>query len=86
MAYPLHNAINSVDDLVIAVRNDAQALYDEMIAVHKCFTGLETRAESLDVRVADLLTQSQSLDDDDDDDDDDINLRPRDLPEGIGTC
>jgi hypothetical protein len=26
------------------------------------------------------------LDDDDDDDDDDINLRPRDLPKGIGTC
>ena len=25
-------------------------------------------------------------DDDDDDDDDDINLRPRDLPKGIGTC
>jgi hypothetical protein len=24
--------------------------------------------------------------DDDDDDDDDINLRPRDLPKGIGTC
>jgi hypothetical protein len=23
---------------------------------------------------------------DDDDDDDDINLRPRDLPKGIGTC
>jgi hypothetical protein len=22
----------------------------------------------------------------DDDDDDDINLRPRDLPKGIGTC
>jgi len=61
MAYPLHHAINSVDDLVITVRNDAQALYDEMVAVHKYFTGLETRAESLDVRVADLLAQSQSL-------------------------
>jgi hypothetical protein len=61
MAYPLHNAINSVDDLATTVRNNAQALFDEMVAVHKYFTGLETRAEGLEERVADLLTQSQSL-------------------------
>ena len=61
MAYPLHNAINSVDDLATTVRNNAQAFYDEMVAAHKYFTGLETRAEGLDKRVADLLAQSQSL-------------------------
>ena len=61
MAYPLHNAINSVDDLVTTVRNNAQAFYDEMVAAHKYFTGLKTRAEGLDKRVADLLAQSQSL-------------------------
>ena len=61
MAYPLHSAINSVDDLAKTVGNNAQALYDEMIAVHKYFTGLETRAEDLDKRVTDLLTQIQSL-------------------------
>jgi chaperonin cofactor prefoldin len=61
MAYPLHNAINSVDDLATTVRNNAQALYNEMVAVHKYFTGLETRVESLEERVADLLAQNQSL-------------------------
>ena len=33
-----------------------------------------------------LMKSVLDADDDDDDDDDDINLRPRDLPKGIGTC
>ena len=48
-------------DLATTVGNNAQALYDEMVAVHEYFTGLETRAEGLDRRVADLLAQIQSL-------------------------
>jgi hypothetical protein len=61
MSYPLYNAINSVDDLAIAVGNNPQALYDEMVSVNKYFTGLETRAKDLDKRVADLLAQIKSL-------------------------
>ena len=61
MAYPLHNAINSVDDLITTVTDNAQAFYDEMMAAHKYFTDLETRADDLDKRVADLVAQGQSL-------------------------